>query len=123
MATLWYKRKWVIVLLHTAVWLLIFLLPLLLSQSIQHSHKAHVDFDRTLFIYLNLFTDIIWITLFYLNAFVLIPKFIYRRKLSFYALVQLIVIAVSAIFQWLFSTFIIKIPFYLNGFVLFNIFL
>ena len=122
MATLWYKRKWVIVLLHTAVWLLIFLLPLLLSQSIQHSHKAHVDFDRTLFIYLNLFTDIIWITLFYLNAFVLIPKFIYRRKLSFYALVQLIIIAVSAIFQWLFSTFIIKIPFYLNGFVLFNIF-
>src|SRR6478735_5208906 len=122
MATLWYKKKWVIVLLHTAVWLLVFLLPLLLSQSIQHSHKAHVEFDRTLFVYLTIFSDIIFIILFYFNAFVLIPKFIYSRKLSYYVLVQLIIIAVLAVLQWLFSTFIIKIPFYISGFVIFNIF-
>jgi two-component system LytT family sensor kinase len=122
MATLWYKRKWVIVLLHTAVWLLIFMLPILLSQSIQHSHKTHVEVDRSWFVYLTLFTDVLWVILFYLNAFVLIPRFIYRKKLSYYVLVQLSVIAVLTTFQWLFSTVIIKIPFYISGFVVFNIF-
>src|SRR5438309_11297695 len=106
MATLWYKRKWVIVLLHTAAWLLIFLLPILLSQSIQHPHKGHLEGDRSWFVYLTLFSDVLWVILFYLNAFVLIPRFIYRKKLSSYVLVQLSVIAVLITFQWLFSTFI-----------------
>src|SRR5436305_15204766 len=101
MATLWYKRKWVIVLLHTAVWLLIFMLPILLSQSLQHTHKTHVEVDRSWFVYLTAFTDIIWVILFYLNAFVLIPKFIYRRKLSYYVFVQLSVLELLTTFHLL----------------------
>src|SRR4051812_26265829 len=84
MATLWYKKKWVVVLLHIAVWALIYLLPLMLMHSFRDNERPHAEADRSLFIYLTLFTDVILIILFYLNALVLIPKFIYRRKLTYY---------------------------------------
>ena len=123
MATAWYKRKWVIVLLHTAVWLLIFLLPFLLSQSVQRAHKEHVEVDRILFIYLSTFTNLLWVALFYLNASVLIPKFIYKKKISYYILIQLLIAVGLVSFNWLFFKLIIKqIPFNLSGSILYNIF-
>jgi sensor histidine kinase YesM len=98
------------------------MLPLLLSQSVRHSRKEHVETDRSWYVYFTLFTDVLLVIIFYLNALVLIPKFIYRRKLTHYVLIQLIVVAVLAVFHWLFLTFISKMPFSLSGFIFFNLF-
>lgn len=123
MAIAWYKKKWVIVLLHTAVWLLIFLIPTLLSQSVQRTRNEHVDVDRSRFFLLFIFTSMLWVALFYLNALVFIPKFIYKKKIAYYVLIQLLIIAGLIAFNWLFFTLIIKqIPWNLNGSILFNVF-
>ena len=123
MATAWYKRKWVIVVLHTAVWLLIFLLPILLSQSAQHSRKEHVDVDKNLFIYLNICTIVLWIGLFYLNVFILIPRFIYKKRIAYYILLQFLIIAGLISFNWLFFKLVItQLPWNLSGAILFNVF-
>ncbi|MDQ2752517.1 MAG: histidine kinase, partial [Bacteroidota bacterium] len=123
MATTWYKRKWVIVLLHISVWTLLFLFPILFQKSIQDTrgggaHKA----DNTLFLYLSFFTDLIWIALFYFNAFVLIPKLFYKRKMFLYTIIQLIMLTSLAMFHWLFLAFMNQHPFSLSGFLLFNTF-
>ena len=123
MATPWYKRKWGIVLLHTAVWVLIYMLPFLLQRSVQNTKHESAATDRNWFIYLTISTDVLWIILFYLNAFVLIPKLIYRKKYLFYFLVQLIILSVFVTFHWLFFTFVTEQhQFSLSGFFLFNTF-
>ncbi len=122
MTTSWYKKKWVIVLLHIAVWQVLFLLPILLQQSVHNAHEKHTEIDRTLFTYLSLFTDVLWVALFYFNAIVLIPKLIYKQKYLLYVLVQLFIIGSFILFQWLFFSFIIQMGFSIIGFFLYNIF-
>ena len=121
MATVWYKKKWVIVLLHMSVWALLFLLPLLLQQSLQHSRNEHTTVDRNRFIYLTIVTDLLWVGLFYFNAFVLIPNLVSKKKMYWYVLIQLGVVGVLILCHWLFFTFIVKQHhFDLNGFFSFQ---
>ena len=120
----WYKKKWVIVLLHLSVWTLLFLFPVLLQKSVQNSRAAHSgNVDKSSYLYLTVFTDFIWVVLFYFNAFILIPKFIYRKKVLIYVLVQLLIVSALFLLHWLFFTFIARsLPFSPSGFFLFNIF-
>lgn len=112
-----------IVALHAAVWTLLFLLPVLLQKSVQDAKNNHNRGDNSSFIYLSVFTDIIWIAVFYFNAYVLMPKLFYKRRLWLYTFIQLIILSALAVFHWLFFTFIIRQhPFELRGFFLFNTF-
>ncbi len=123
MAVSWYKKKWAIVLLHAAVWTLLFLFPVLLQKSVQDAKDSHNEVDNRLFVYLSIFTDLIWIAVFYFNAYVLIPKLLYKRRTWMYVLIQLIILSALAIFHWLFFEFIIKEhKFELRSFFLFNTF-
>ncbi len=123
MATTWYKKKWVIVLLHAAVWTLLFLFPVLLQSSVENTKGDHPKADSNWFLYLTIFTDLLWIVLFYFNAIVLIPKLFYKRKFIPYVFIQLMMIGALALFHWLFFTYIIKQhQFRLSSFFLFNIF-
>ncbi len=109
--------------LHVAAWMIVFLLPLLLQQSVQNSKKEHVVVDRSWFIYLAVFTDMIWVFLFYFNAYVLFPKLVYKKKFLVYIMIQILLVVSLMSFHWLFFTLIIRqLQFTLSGFLLFNIF-
>ncbi len=123
MAITWYKRKWVIVLLHLSVWTLLFLFPILLQKSVQNAKGgAHKDDNSNLFFYLSVFTNLIWMAFFYFNVFVLMPKLFYKKRWLLYILIQLIMLTSLALFHWFFLAFVGQHPFSFTGFLLFNTF-
>lgn len=96
----WYSRKWVIIFLHTAAWILLFSLPFLLRPSYEnngHPDKHDNDSNSLLKYFL---TDLLWICIFYFNAYVLFPILIYKKKYWEYALVLVTLIAILILTDW-----------------------
>jgi two-component system LytT family sensor kinase len=107
----WYSYKWVKVILHVAAWTLLFCLPYLLFSSF-HNDKPHPhESPSKSFEFANIFIGnvLVWISLFYINAYILVPKFIYKKKYHLYFLSQLAVIAVIFVIDrtifWFFPPF------------------
>jgi hypothetical protein len=93
-------KKWVFVLLHIVAWGLLFSLPLLLrSYEGNHPQPKGTEHSNPLLHYFiqNLF----WISFFYLNAFVLIPRQVYKKKYWLYGTSLFSVYVVWLIFGWL----------------------
>jgi sensor histidine kinase YesM len=120
MSAAWYKKKWVIVLLHAAVWALLFLFPFLLDKSV-HDTKPQQQEDRSWYTYLAIFSDALWVGFFYLNAYVLIPRLAYKKRILTYILTLLGILAFFITFHWAFSAFVMHQRTF-NPRVLFNIF-
>lgn len=99
--------KWLRVILHVAAWIVIFSLPYLLRSP--YDPQRTKDPDQQGFLYLNLLTDIFWIGLFYLNAFVLTERFIYKKKYGQYILILVLVYCIIMAFHGLFFTELIKV--------------
>ena len=99
----WYSKKWVIVLLHIAVWILFFSLPFLLSSPSRNNEPAHADpkvsAHNIIFRYVM---NLSWVIFFYLNAYFLIPKFINKKKYGLYALFLGLAFAWLMIQGWIF---------------------
>jgi two-component system LytT family sensor kinase len=81
----WYERKWIQVGLHLAFWVGLMVLPYLLihqeTKSIQKAADKSEWIDRISYVY--------FIGLFYFNALVLTPRFLYRRRYLLYTLILL----------------------------------
>lgn len=75
----WNTTNVVKVLTHAAVWAIALSLPYLLDthHGMEHHHNDRVDEG---FFYLNLFTNILWIGPFYLNAYLLTPRLFNHRR-------------------------------------------
>ncbi|HUR11515.1 MAG TPA: histidine kinase [Flavitalea sp.] len=103
----WYSWKVLKILLHVAVWVLLFSLPYLLrpeyneQQPPKDDHRSGINTSY-------LINNALWVALFYLNAYVLIPMFIYRKKYYSYALWVTTVFIVYLLFGWL--SFILMQP-------------
>jgi two-component system, LytTR family, sensor kinase len=93
------------VLTHIIVWAFVFSLPFILSSS--HEGQSHESDDEGFtFVPLNTITNIFWVGLFYFNAYVLTPKFIYRKKYPLYiililAIFSAIMLVHGVFFEWL----------------------
>jgi len=74
----WYSRTWVKILLHIAVWVILFCLPFLLFTS--YRDKPHNSDQKTGVTVLYLCKAFIWISFFYINAYLFIPRFIYKKR-------------------------------------------
>lgn len=121
MPSSWYSRKWVIILLHIAAWLFLFSLPFLLRPSINDARPAEEHSSVTILRYL--LNDIIFISFFYLNAGVFIPKFIYKRKYKEYALAITLSFLFLLFITWLLIFQVMEQRgFNLSGHILFNFF-
>jgi two-component system LytT family sensor kinase len=75
-----YNRRWVSILTHVAVWVIVLALPYLLNSHHDDSRSQQPGPYEREFIYLNFFTNFLWIATFYLNAYVLMPRLFYRKK-------------------------------------------
>ena len=69
--------------MHFIVWSIIFLLPYVFNIGDEKDEASSVDPFRSI----NTVTNFLWMGLFYLNAYVLIPRLFYKRKYLQYALV------------------------------------
>ena len=121
----WYSRKWVIALLHILTWVLLFSLPFLLHPSYENNgaHPAPQKHNETNSLIKYFLTDLLWISVFYLNAYLLIPKLIYLRKYWRFALTQVIIFILLIIFDWiLFENFLVEKVYQLKPAILFVIF-
>ncbi len=92
MKTVWYNRKWGIVFLHTAAWVLLFSLPALLTSSHnsgQPNNPIKNDLLKTIFVWAMNGT---WVLFFYINALVLIPRFVYKNKYGLFVIIQFVIL-------------------------------
>lgn len=114
------NKRWVQVILHIAAWLIVFSLPFLLRRY--PASDAPKDADENGFFFMNNLTALLWIGMFYLNAYVLTPAFIYTKKYLYYFLIILGLFAIiMLIHSWLFVTLITSRPLLLSRSIGFNI--
>jgi two-component system, LytTR family, sensor kinase len=118
MKAAWYTKKWVIVLLHVAAWTLLFSLPYLLRSPDDKPRNTHESTPGTIFSWLM---NCSWIAVFYFNAYVLIPRFIYRKKYWQFTLTHAAVYAFIMAEVYLFFTVIFKKSNFDTRAVFFNI--
>lgn len=96
----WTKKKWVIILLHVLCWTLIFSLPYLLRPSNNDPHTQKMAHDAR-YDYHYILNFLSWVVLFYLNAYLLIPRFTIKRKYGLYFLSLLVVLAIFGLFNFI----------------------
>jgi len=99
------KRREIII--HIITWMLLFTIPLLVNSYSAHPQIQHLPPPKDLFvprIYPSAF-DIIFNSLlvgcFYINALVLIPQFIYKKKYSGYILAQVAMLATITLVNYI----------------------
>lgn len=88
------SRKWLTVLLHVVAWTLFFSLPYLLTSAYSNpkprpDENAVSENSRLMF---SIIMDITWVVLFYVNAHLIIPKYLYKQKYIKLLLVEVIVL-------------------------------
>jgi sensor histidine kinase YesM len=86
MAKSFWQQKWVTVLLHALTWAIMFSLPYLLKPDRSADDPKDYERHKQAFIVLFFIVHLLWLALFYLNAFLFIPKLAYRRKSGMYLL-------------------------------------
>jgi two-component system, LytTR family, sensor kinase len=124
MSLKWYSKKWVTVVLHIAVWGLLFSLPYILKPSLGENRPASEQRSEPALVHLRyIINDLIYISLFYFNAAVLIPRFINKRRYRQYAAVILASFVIILFITWLiFFTMMNMQKFNIRGHILFNFF-
>ncbi|PSK92749.1 sensor histidine kinase [Taibaiella chishuiensis] len=78
------NKRWVTVLQHVILWLFIFALPYLMQYNYGFRFRFYGPPHH--FIIRDIAAKLIWVVVFYLNAFVFTPRYIYRKKYVRYGL-------------------------------------
>lgn len=110
------KQQFATVLTHLGVWAVALSLPYLLDthHGIPQNHDANCRPER--FKTLNFLTNLLWVVPFYLNVYLLIPRFFYTRRYLRYSLLLLLMFAaVLAMHSALFISFFSVERFSLRG--------
>lgn len=116
----WLNKTWVRVVFHIAAWIIVISLPFLLRRY--PAMERPQDPDERGFFLVNNLTALLWIAVFYFNAYILTPKFIYTKKYFYYFLISLgMFAAIMAIHSWLFVSLITGKQFLLSRSIGFNI--
>ena len=106
MKTARYSRKWIVTLLHISAWTLLFSLPYLLQPPYEADHAPLISIDKQKLDWLHNLTHLLIVGSFYLNALILIPRLIYKKRYWEYTGLQLSLFAVLVLGNWLFIHFL-----------------
>jgi two-component system LytT family sensor kinase len=120
MKAAWYTKKWVVVLLHTAAWTFFFSLPYLLRSPEPEKQAAHSDAKADLGFYFSIFMNCSWAVLFYLNAYGLIPRLVYKKKYGTFVIAHLALFIVMVTEVQLLSLLFFKQSHFNSRIVFFN---
>jgi len=75
-----YSDKRIKALTHILVWVIVFSLPYILYKSGDRPPRTLTEADKAGFLYANLTTNVFWVGMFYLNAFIMVPRLIYKKQ-------------------------------------------
>lgn len=78
------NKRWVTVLQHIILWLFIFALPYLMQYNYGFRFRFYGPPHH--FIMRDIAAKLIWVVVFYLNAFLFTPRYIYRKQYARYGL-------------------------------------
>jgi sensor histidine kinase YesM len=107
---------------HVLCWGFLFALPYLLRPSFDASRKL-IEENRQYLEYLVMINRVIWVGLFYFNAFVIVPRVIYKRKFRTYIVVLLVIFLTLFLIDWaVFKILLPEVPYYAKNFFSFNIY-
>ncbi len=82
----WYAKKWITMLIHALVWILVFSLPYLLRPSYNPNEgKPPIPRNSNIIFVITRISDLLIIIFFYFNAELLIVRLLYKKKYAFYA--------------------------------------
>lgn len=84
--TINFSKKWIKVTLHILVWVVLIALPYIINLNRTRPSHPITNQEEAQFLRLNFISYFYWIAIFYLNSFVLIPSFFYKKKYLLYAL-------------------------------------
>jgi two-component system, LytTR family, sensor kinase len=117
----WYTRKWVAISLHVLFWALLFLAPYLLRPAGSNESMKTVHRDEG-FMYLHIVNNVLRVLLFYGNAYVFIPKLVYRNQFQRYLLVLVLCLVVMLVWdRFFFQLFIEGLQHKVRNFFVFNL--
>lgn len=117
----WYTKKWVGISLHVLFWVILFGAPYLL-QPVWKAPPKDLQIKRDGFYYLLFFNNLVRLGLFYSNAYLLLPKLVYKKNYVGYAFALLGWFAfMFLVDQALFKFFLPQLEHYAWNFVVFNI--
>jgi two-component system, LytTR family, sensor kinase len=120
MSSQWYTKKWVGICLHVLFWQLFFAFPFLLKPVMEnHDHVKPGGFG---IFYLLTANNFLRLLLFYGNAYLFIPRLIYKKKYVQYVLVLAVSLVIMQLFDRLFfNLFVTGAHYSLWNFFVFNI--
>ncbi len=96
----WYRRKEVRIAVHITAWVIFFLVPVLLRPEFRRNGTPFIY--PPFFTFENILVHLFLIFIFYLNAFVLVPRFLDRKRIIEYVLLVLSVFFIAALTSFLF---------------------
>lgn len=123
MTSQWYTKKWFAVSMHILAWSIFFAFPFLIgmiaTRNAPSTSRTGVHLDFYALIFLN---NVFRCLLFYANAYLFIPRLIYEKRYSQYALAIIMCLIAQMLFdRLLFSLLIEGIEYRLLNFFVFNL--
>lgn len=110
--------KWIAAFLHIVLWALLIFYPYILRRSFDTGSGGHTGVSN--FEIHNFISIITWVSLFYVNAYVLMPKYFNRRKYGQYGLVMLAIFVLLSFVNWIsFNILLSSVHFKIIGLLLF----
>ena len=98
----WYAKKWITILIHAVAWVLLFSLPVLLRPSHNPNEAQPPEpVNTTIIFIISRISDALLITFFYLNAGILIPRLLYKKKYTVYTVSIIFSFAFYVLVMWL----------------------
>ena len=113
-------KRWIAIFLHVALWTLFIAYPYIVRQSFGgHGAGSGKTVTYEVHNFVNIMT---WVSLFYVNAFVLMPQYFNKRKYERYVLVLLGIFVLLSFINFLsFKLFLPHLPFRFVGMLLFYV--